>query len=54
MFVSDGAKETIITKRKNHTLKSMIHELVLEANRLQISKTELIEMIKKASMEVGE
>lgn len=48
MFVTEGAKEIIINKRKNQTLKRLINELVLEANRLQISKKELIELIENA------
>jgi GntR family transcriptional regulator len=49
MFVTNGAKEIILNKRKNQTLKRLVQELVLEANRLQISKKELFEMINKAS-----
>ena len=49
MFVANGAKEIIINKRKNQTLKRLVRELVLEANRLQISENELIEMIKEAN-----
>lgn len=52
MFVTKGAKEIIINKRKNYTLKKLINELVIEAHRLGISKVELLEMIKKASLEV--
>ena len=54
MFVANGAKEKILHKRKDQTLKRLIEELILEANRLQISKTELLEMINKAGKEVGE
>ena len=53
MFVTNGAKEIIMNKRKNQTLKRLVQELVLEANRLQISETELIEMIKSAKVEEG-
>ncbi|MBU8879954.1 GntR family transcriptional regulator [Bacillus sp. FJAT-29790] len=53
MFVSTGAKEMIINKRKSQTLKRLVQEIVLEANRLQISETELIEMIKTAQFEEG-
>lgn len=49
MFVSSDAKEKIINKRKNQTLKGLVKELVLEANRLHISEIELIEMIKVAN-----
>lgn len=54
MFVSSMAKEMIVNKRKSQTLKRLVQELVLEANRLQISDTELIEMIKAKQTEVGE
>lgn len=53
MFVSDGAKEKIINKRKNQTLKRLVRELVLEANRLKIGETELIEMILEVNKEEG-
>lgn len=52
MFVSDSARETILSKRKNQTLKRLVQEIVLEAGRLQVSKEELIEMIKTA--DIGE
>ncbi|MGP4077425.1 GntR family transcriptional regulator [Halobacillus sp. K22] len=47
-FVSSEAAKIIQTKRKNHTLKSMVDDLVQEAERLDISETELITMIKEA------
>ncbi|MDX8360100.1 MULTISPECIES: GntR family transcriptional regulator [Bacillaceae] len=47
MFVSGGAKDMIIAKRRNQTLKGLIQELVLEANQLQIEDNELIEMIRE-------
>lgn len=54
MFVSADAREMIMNKRKNQTLKMLVREVVLEANRLQISANELIEMIKEAQLEEGE
>jgi GntR family transcriptional regulator len=54
MFVSPRAKEMIVNKRKSQTLKRLVQELVLEASRLQISETELIQMIKAEQSEVGE
>ncbi|MEH7389727.1 GntR family transcriptional regulator [Bacillus sp. JJ1474] len=54
MFVTMNAKEQIMNKRKNQTLKRLVQEIVLEANRLHISKTELIEMIKDAQSGEGE
>jgi len=52
MFVANSAKEMILAKRKNQTLKRLVQEIVLEARRLQVSKEELIEMIKTA--DIGE
>ncbi|WHY78216.1 GntR family transcriptional regulator [Neobacillus sp. WH10] len=54
MFVSNGAKEMILAKRKNQTLKRLVQEIVLEAGRLQVSKEELIEMIKTADIREAE
>ncbi|KOP79651.1 GntR family transcriptional regulator [Cytobacillus solani] len=54
MFVSVNAKEMIINKRKNQTLKRLVQEVVLEAARLQMSEDELIEMIKAVQNEEGE
>jgi GntR family transcriptional regulator len=54
MFVSPNAKEMIVNKRKSQTLKRLVHELVLEANRLQVSEEELIGMIKAELSEVRE
>ncbi|WP_066295254.1 GntR family transcriptional regulator [Bacillus sp. FJAT-29937] len=53
MFVTLNAKEKIMNKRKNQTLKRLVHEIVLEANRLHISEAELIEMIKDAQSGEG-
>lgn len=47
MFVSPYAKEMILTKRKNQTLKRLVSEIVAEAEQLHVSKEELIEMIKQ-------
>lgn len=52
MFVSSTAREMILNKRKNETLKKMVLETVLEAGRLNVSREELIEMIKK--VKIGE
>ena len=48
MFVTNKAREIILNKRKNQTLKGLVQELVLEANRLQVTEGELIKMIKLA------
>lgn len=47
MFVAPHAKERIVEKRKNETLKRLIEEVIIEAERLNIGKEELIEMIKR-------
>jgi len=52
MFVANTAKEMILNKRKNETLKRLVQEIVLESERLNVSKSELIEMIKAA--DIGE
>jgi GntR family transcriptional regulator len=54
MFVSTDAKEMILTKRKNQTLKHLVREIVLEAERLSVSENELLQMIKEANKGKGE
>lgn len=49
MFVAEGAKEKVIGKRKNETLKGLIQELVLEAERLSVSENDLISMLKEVN-----
>jgi len=51
MFVSDTAKETILYKRKNQTLKRLVRELVLEAKQLNMSEAELIQIIQEVYKE---
>lgn len=46
MFVSTGAEEIIREKRKNVTLKKLVKDLVIEANRLQIKKEELLAILE--------
>jgi len=47
MFVSPGARVGILRKRRDKTLKQLIFELVLEAQRLDIPENELTEMIRQ-------
>ena len=47
MFVTNGAQDIILTKRKTHTLKRLVAEVVVEAERLNVTKEELIMMIKE-------
>ncbi|PMC40313.1 GntR family transcriptional regulator [Bacillus sp. UMB0899] len=51
MFVSEHAKEIILTKRKNQTLKRLIRDLVIEAEQLQVEEAELIDMVKKENQQ---
>jgi GntR family transcriptional regulator len=52
MFVESNAQEMILNKRKDLTLKRLVVEIVMEAERLSVSKQELIEMIK--TVDIGE
>lgn len=45
MYVSPGAKEKILDKRKNETLRKMIMETVTEAERLHISEEDLLNQV---------
>ena len=47
MFVSDGAKEVIRTKRKVQFYENYVSEIVNEAKTLGITKAELIAGIEK-------
>jgi len=51
MFVFNDAREKIIRKRKNQTLKKLLREVVLEARRLGIEEKQLIEMVKDVNLE---
>jgi GntR family transcriptional regulator len=52
MFVSEDAKKIIMAKRRNQTLKSLVAELVREAEHLQVTEEELIEMIQEAKRDL--
>lgn len=54
MYVSPGAKEKIISKRKNDTLRKLIDDLVTEASRLQVPREELIQRITETYDKKGE
>lgn len=47
MFVAEGAKEKLITKRKDAFKDVFIVGLVLEAENLGISESEIVEYIKQ-------
>ena len=53
MFVAKGAKERIVGKRKSETLKGLIQDVVIEADRLQVTVDELIDMIKEVNSAKG-
>lgn len=46
MFVTANARELILLKRKNQTLKQLLFEVLTEAERLGVSDAELMEVIK--------
>ena len=52
MFVSEDAKKMIMAKRRNQTLKSLVAELVREAEHLQVTEEELIQMIQEAKRDL--
>lgn len=45
-FVSPGAKEIILNKRKDQTMKGLIRDVVSQSQQLQIKEEELIRMIR--------
>ena len=49
MFVTEGAKEKIKERRKEEFFENFITTLVKEAERLDISRTELMDMIRNCS-----
>jgi len=54
MFVSPNAKQFILARRRSRILGHMITELVMEANRLDVSESELNRMIQQARKESEE
>ncbi|MDD2556472.1 MAG: GntR family transcriptional regulator, partial [Syntrophaceticus sp.] len=54
MFLSTDAKENIQYKRKNHTLKKLVEDVVVEARRLGVCEDELISMLRDAKKELDE
>ncbi|KMJ59406.1 GntR family transcriptional regulator [Bacillus sp. LL01] len=49
MFVTEDAKDIILTKRREHTLKRLVSELVSEAEQLNVGMDELLEMVRQES-----
>ncbi|HLR63632.1 MAG TPA: GntR family transcriptional regulator [Lentibacillus sp.] len=48
MFVAEGAKKKLIQKRKDVFVDDYVVRLVQEANKLEISESEIIALIKCA------
>ena len=46
MFIADHARERILQKRKEQTLKKLVIDLVDEAERLGVGEAELVELIQ--------
>lgn len=47
MFVAEGARSKILKKRQMAFFKERVPELLREAERLELSKEEIMEVIKK-------
>ncbi|WP_188208196.1 GntR family transcriptional regulator [Alkalibacillus aidingensis] len=47
MFVAEGAKEKLVRKRKEVFLDDYVFRLVQEADKLGISESEMLEMIRQ-------
>jgi Predicted transcriptional regulators len=47
MYVSKGAREQIMNKRKQMFLSTLLKELILEAGKLNMSKDEVVEMLNQ-------
>lgn len=47
-FVTSEARQLILDKRKNHTLKGLLDEVALEAARLSVGESELQEMLRES------
>ncbi|MED4531564.1 GntR family transcriptional regulator [Metabacillus fastidiosus] len=49
MFVADNAKETLLTERKKDFYKQYVQPMLDEANRIHLTKEEIIHFIKEDS-----
>jgi len=52
MFVAEGAKEMIMAKRKNSFAEEYIMKMLSEAQKLNISEDEIIQMINSCSKKI--
>ena len=50
-FVTADARTIIMNKRKNQTLKGLLQEVALEAERLHVTENELLEMLRQIMKE---
>ncbi|WP_339230147.1 GntR family transcriptional regulator [Oceanobacillus sp. FSL K6-2867] len=50
-FVTADALTIIMNKRKNQTLKGLLQEVALEAERLHVTENELVEMLRQIMKE---
>lgn len=50
MFVAPGAREKILEKRRAAFLEGRLKELLMEAERLGITRDEIIRMIEESSL----
>ncbi|WP_139345055.1 GntR family transcriptional regulator [Virgibacillus pantothenticus] len=46
-FVTPEAKSIIVNKRKNQTLKKLLEDLVIEAERLKVDEQELMQLLQQ-------
>ncbi len=54
MFLAANAMEKIQHKRRNHTLKKLVEQVVVEARRLGIDEEELLGIMRQAGKELDE
>ncbi|WP_235601306.1 hypothetical protein [Tissierella sp. P1] len=47
MFVAEGARKKIIKKRQSSFFKEILPEIMIEANRLEITTEEIIKFIEE-------
>ena len=47
MFVAEGARKKIVKKRQGSFFKEILPDIMVEANRLEITKEEIMEFIEK-------
>ncbi|MFD2630558.1 GntR family transcriptional regulator [Oceanobacillus kapialis] len=51
-FVTQEARQLILSKRKNHTLRKLLDEVALEATRLQVKEEELQDMLRESVQKI--